>query len=433
MTFMNVAIVGFEVEGRAALDYWRNKGADVTVRDQDPSKDVPEGVKTQLGPNYLDDLDRFDVIVRTVGMHPKVILEKNPSVAGKITTNINEFFKVSPTKNIIGVTGTKGKGTTSMLITKMLEAAGKHVFLGGNFGTPAFNFLPELTEDSYVVFELSSFMLYDVKYSPHIAVCLMVAPEHLDWHDNEEDYYQAKANLFRFQKEDDIAIYFAENPISHRIASASPGKKIAYYDQPGAYVQDGNIMIDDKVLCATSELKLLGQHNWQNACAAATAFWQIEQNPEAIRKVLTTFTGLEHRLEFVRELDGVKYYDDSFGTTPETAEVAVKAFDAPKILILGGSDKGASYDNLAKTVAESNTRKVFVIGQMAGKITEALNKAGFADVMPGGGNMREIVNNCRGVAQPGDVVLLSTACASFDMFKNYKDRGDQFKAAVHEL
>lgn len=442
---MKVAIIGFGIEGKSALSYWLEQGADVTVCDQNPSLDIPEGVKRQLGMDYLLNLDRFDVIVRTVGMHPRVILEKNPGVHAKITTNINEFLRVCPTKNVIGVTGTKGKGTTSTLIVKMLEAAGKQVFLGGNFGIPAFTFLPQLTEDSWVVLELSSFMLYDVKYSPHIAVCVMVVPEHLDWHDDVEDYIESKANLFRFQNQHDTAIYFADNPTSHRIASASPGRKISYYAEPGAYVKDGDIMIDETVLCKTSDIKLLGEHNWQNACAAATVVWQIVHAPDAIHQVLTTFTGLEHRLEFVREVDGVKYYDDSFGTTPETAEVAIKAFTQPKVLILGGSTKNSNYSQLAQTIAENNIRKVILIGNPSHPVhhsatpdVEAALKAQGVTIIqslvkPGGAAMAEIVAAAKAAAKPGDVVLLSAACASFDMFTDYKDRGNQFKAAVHKL
>jgi len=431
---MKVALVGYGIEGRSALTYWQDKGADVTICDQNSNIEVPPGVPIQLGEQYLDNLDRFDVIVRTVGMHPKVILEKNPGVQDKLTTNINEFLRVCPTKNIIGITGTKGKGTTSTLTVKMLEAAGKHAFLGGNYGIPALSFLPQLTPDSWVVLELSSFMLFDLTLSPHIAVCLMVAPEHLDWHDDAEDYFQAKANLFAHQNEQDIAIYFADNLTSHKIASHSPGRKITYYANPGAYVEDDKIMIDQTILCRTDELKLLGQHNWQNVCAAVTAVWQVSQSPDAIREVLTTFTGLTHRLEFVREIDGAAYYDDSFGTTPETAQVAVQAFPKqPIVLVLGGSDKGSSYDALAQTVANAKMRKVVVIGAMAEKITQALNKAGYTDVVPGGNTMAEIVQICHDNAKKGDVVLLSTACASFGMFKNYVDRGEQFKAAVHAL
>lgn len=430
---MNVAIVGFEVEGKSALAYWQGKGAAVTVCDQDPHKEVPEGVAKRLGPDYLDNLEEFDVIVRTVGMHPRKILEKNPSVANKITTNLDEFLKVCPTKNIIGVTGTKGKGTTSTLILKMLQAAGKDAYLGGNYGIPAFSFLPQLAEESWVVLELSSFMLYDIKHSPHIAVCLMVAPEHLDWHSDAEDYLRAKSNLFVHQNNDDIAIYYAENEDSKRIASAGDGQKIPYYAAPGAFVDGDEIKIDDTVLCKTGDIKLLGQHNWQNVCAAATAFWQVEHNTSAVQQAVSSFTGLEHRLEFVREVNGVKYYNDSFGTTPETAQVAIEAFEQPKVIILGGSDKGASFDNLARTVASSNVRKVVVIGTMAEKITRALQNAGFTEIVPGGETMQQIVKTCENIAQPGDIVLLSTGCASFGLFKDYKDRGEQFKAAVNAL
>jgi UDP-N-acetylmuramoylalanine--D-glutamate ligase len=198
-------------------------------------------------------------------------------------------------------------------------------------------------------------------------------------------------------------------------------------------VQDDKIKIDQTEICETKELKLLGKHNWQNACAAATVLWQVNQAPDAIRKVLTTFTGLEHRLEFVRELDGVKYYDDSFGTTPETAQVAIEAFDEPKIVILGGSDKGSAYDLLAQTVTEAKMRAVVVIGQMAEKISIELKAAGVKNIIPGGNTMQQIVKICHDQAKKGDVVILSPGCASFDMFNDYKDRGQQFKAAVHDL
>ena len=430
---MNVAIVGFGTEGASALKYWQAQDADITVCDEDASKIVPEGVATQLGPDYLHGLGRFDVVMRTAGMHPSILLADNPGIEGKISTVMNEFMRVSPTKNIIGVTGTKGKGTTSTLIAKMLEAAGKQVYLGGNIGISPLDFLPELTADSWVVLELSSFQLFDLRYSPHIGVCLMVTPEHLNWHDDFADYARAKSNLFAHQTEQDIAVYFADNETSHDIASTSPGAKIAYFAEPGAYVYHGGIVIDNREVCKTNELQLLGRHNWQNACAAVTAVWQVTQDVPAIRSVLTTFSGLEHRLEFVREVDSVKYYDDSFGTTPETAIVAIEAFEQPKVIILGGSDKGASFDELAKTIKNNNVRRAILIGLMTPKIRAALEAQGFTDVTPGGNTMPEIVAAARAAAKPGDVVLLSTGCASFDLFHDYKDRGNQFKTAVGEL
>jgi UDP-N-acetylmuramoylalanine--D-glutamate ligase len=261
----------------------------------------------------------------------------------------------------------------------------------------------------------------------------MVVPEHLNWHDDMEDYIKAKSQLFSHQTANDVAIYFADNPVSHQIAGASPGAKIPYYAVPGAYLADDYITIDNQKICSVDELRLLGQHNWQNACAAITAVWQASHEIAPIRSVLTTFTGLEHRLEFVREVAGVKYYDDSFGTTPETAIVAIQAFTEPKVLILGGSDKGAAYDELAKTVKEQNVRHVVLIGETAPSIELALRNTGFSAITPGGTTMPEIAQTAQNAAKSGDIVLLSTGCASFGLFKDYKDRGDQFKQAVGVL
>ncbi len=415
------------------IDFWRKQGAIITICDQNTDAVLPHGVGAQLGDDYLHNLDRFDVIMRNPAVPPKVILEKNPAVGGKITTLINEFLRVCPTKNVIGITGTKGKGTTSTLITKMLEAAGKQVFLAGNIGISPFDFFDELTPESYVVLEFSSFMLMDITHSPHIGVCLMVVPEHLNWHPDMEEYTSAKARMFVHQTAHDVAIYFAENDLSHQIASSSPGAKIPYYSAPGAYVENDTIMIDNQVVCAVKDLRLLGKHNWQNACAATTTVWQVVQDVAPIRSVLTTFTGMEHRLEFVREVEGARYYDDSFGTTPETAIVAIEAFDQPKVIVLGGSDKGAEYDELAKIVASHNVRQVIAIGLMGPTIVSALGRAGYTAVTPGGTTMTDIVRAAHDAAKSGDVVLLSTACASFDMFKDYKERGNQFKTAVGAL
>ena len=430
---MKIAILGYDTEGKVSYDYFKAQGHDVTICDQNADVAVPEGATAVLGPSYLANLDRFDLLVRTAGMHPRKILDLNPDVASKITTHVNEFFRASPTKNIIGITGTKGKGTTSTLIAKMLEVDGRQLCLGGNIGVPPLGFLNELTADSWVVLELSSFQLMDVQYSPHIAVCLMVVPEHLDWHPDTDEYFNAKTELFTHQTSDDFAIYNADNENSTRIASTSKGWKVPYMSRPGAYVTDEQIVVDDQVVCSVHDLKLLGKHNWQNACAAVTAFWKVSQKMDVIRQVLTSFSGLEHRLEFVRELNEVKYYDDSFGTTPETAIVAIQSFEEPKVVILGGSDKGASYDELAKTVASSNVRKAVLIGEQAYRIQNALEQAGFIHFTPGGSTMTDIVATAASAAQPGDVVLLSTGCASFGLFKNYKDRGDQFKATVKAL
>lgn len=433
---MKIAILGYGLQGQSAYEYWR-EGNEVTVCDGNEAVALPADVERQLGPDHLKDLDRFDLIVRSPIVHPRDIAAANsPAILEKVTTVTNEFFRVCPTKNIIGVTGTKGKGTTSTLITKMLEAAGHMVYLAGNIGTPPLDMLKNGVEaDDWVVLELANFQLIDLKYSPPVAVCLMVVPEHLDWHGDDDEYFTAKSRLFRHQINGDVAVYFAENNISKRIAEAGQGQKIPYFTPPGATVENESIVIDGHPVCETNKLKLLGQHNWQNACAAVTAVWQVTQNVEVMRSVLTTFSGLEHRLEFVRELDGARYYNDSFGTTPETASVAIQAFEQPKVVILGGSDKGADYTELAKVIVGSDIRKVLLIGEQGGLIGAALAQAGVPEelMMAGGHDMARIVATARAEARPGDVVLLSPACASFDMFQNYKDRGEQFRQAVNDL
>ena len=431
---MKIAIIGYGLQGASSYKYWR-KDNQITICDQNEIKDPPKDVELRIGEDHLNNLQDFDLIVRSPSVHPRDIISANgEQIKDKITTNTNEFFKVCPSKNIIGVTGTKGKGTTSSLITKMLEAEGKKVHLGGNIGTPPLEMLEHgINESDYVVLELANFQLIDLKYSPHIAVCLMVVPEHQDWHEDMEEYVTAKKQLFIHQTPSDIAIYYSDNEISEDIASSGKGVKIPYFENPGANINNELVVIDGQTICRTDEVKLLGRHNLQNICAAVTATWQIDQNTEAIKQVTASFTGLEHRLELVRELNGVKYYDDSFATTPESAIVAIEAFKDPKVIILGGSDKGAEYIKLANTVAGGNVKHAVLIGDTAKSIEQALKNEGFSDYSVGSKDINEIVGLCKEKSSPGDVVLLSTGCASFGIFKDYKDRGEKFKKAVQEL
>jgi len=432
---MNIAILGFGLQGLSAYKYWGTPGNHITICDSREDLEVPSGATAQLGERHLANLDRFDLIVRSPIIHPRDIVAANsPDILAKVTTPTNEFLRVCPTKNVIGITGTKGKGTTCTLVAKMLEAAGKTVHLGGNIGIAPLEMLQgDIQPDDWVVLELANFQLIDLRYSPPIAACLMVVPEHLNWHNGMAEYIAAKQQLFVYQQPQDIAIYFADNQVSHQIASASPGKKITYFAEPGAYVKDEAVIIDNQTICQVRDLKLLGQFNWQNACAAATIVWQVVQDIPAIKSVLTTFSGMEHRLEFVRTVDGVDYYDDSFGTTPETAIVAIQAFKQPKVVILGGSDKHAEYDALAKAVVENDVRHAVVIGDTGPAIASALRNAGFEAITPGGITMEEIVAEAKKQARSGDVVLLSTGCASFGLFENYKDRGIKFHTAVGAL
>jgi UDP-N-acetylmuramoylalanine--D-glutamate ligase len=432
---MKIAILGFAGQGQSSYEYWDKDGNEITICDSNPDIEVPEGVKTQLGPNSLKNLDKFDLLVRTPILHPsKIVASSGPEILKKVTSNTNEFFKVCPTQNIIGVTGTKGKGTTSTLIAKILEAAGHKVHLGGNIGTPPLELLKgTIQANDWIVLELANFQLIDLKYSPKIAVCLMVEPEHLDWHENLREYIAAKQRIFAHQTKDDTAIYYAKNRNSVEVASVSSANKIAYMADRGAEVVDGYVRIRGQNIIKTEDIKLLGKHNWQNVCAAVTAVWQFTQDIVAIQSAVQNFEGLEHRLEFVRDLNRVKYYDDSFGTTPSTAQVAIDAFAEPKVLILGGSNKGSSYDELAKAVSNGNVKHVLLIGNRAQQIQEALDRVGYSGYTDGGENMAEVVRNAKDRAEAGDIVLLSTGCASFGMFKNYRDRGEQFQQAVKAL
>lgn len=432
---MKIAIIGFGKQGRSAFEYWQSADNQITICDKNELLELPEGAAKKIGSDYLKNLSEFDLIVRSPSIHPKDIIEANSEdIKSKITSVTNEFFKVCPTKNIIAVTGTKGKGTTSTLIAKILEADDKKVHLGGNIGTPPLDMLKnDIKAEDWVVLELANYQLIDLKYSPKVAVCLMVVPEHLDWHESFDEYVSAKKQLFVYQQPDDIAIYYSGNSQPKEIASVSKGRLIPYYQKPGAVVENDKITIEGHSICKTSEIKLLGKHNWQNICAATTAVWQVTQNVDAIRSVLASFSGMEHRLELVRELNGVKYYDDSFGTTPETAKMAIEAFTQPKIVILGGRGKDIPFDSLAEVVASNNVKNVIAIGETGLEIMKILANSGYTGVVKGEKDIESIARQARALAQPGDVILLSPACASFDMFDNYADRGEKFKAAVLKL
>ena len=451
---MKIGIIGWGVEGQSAFSYFGDEHQYLIVNEH-PRDDFPQqsdSVKVQYletekpigitgqAPDlsYLNGIENCDLIIFSVtsAKNLEAIFPPDDKFWTKAKTVQHIFFDKVKTKNILGVTGTKGKGTTSTLLTKMLEASGKKVFLGGNIGRSVLDFLDDVGADDWVVLELSNFQLYKLDKSPHISVCLMVVEEHMDWHPSMQDYVNAKANIFKHQSKNDIAIYFAGNEVSERLAGYSEGTKIPYFTQPGARVrEDGMIVVgeEEAQIISSREVKLLGQHNLQNICAALTAYWQVIQDSEAASKVLASFSGLEHRLEFVRELNGVSYYDDSFGTTPETAVVAMKSFPQPIILIVGGHDKGGDYEKLASEIIKDRVKHVIAIGAIAERITNALDKLGFKNVTTGLNNMEAIISEAQRLGEPGDVVLLSAGTSSFGMFKDYKDRGNQFKQAVLAL
>lgn len=435
---MNIAIVGFGLQGRSIYEFYKSKENQITICDKSLPEDLPTDVQTQIGENYLARLNRFELIFRSPSVHPDEIIKSNGrEILAKVTTNTNEFMRLCPTKNIIGITGTKGKGTTSVLIYKMLQGMNKNVHLGGNFGVPPLDLLREnIRPEDYIVLELANFQLIDFKYSPKIAICLLVEPEHLDWHSDVDEYYFAKTNLFRKQTDQDISIYYALNENSKRIASTGGGRLIPYYQSPGAFVAGNHIVIDGIPIIDVNEIKLIGQHNWQNICAATTAVWQIEKNSLAIANVLREFPGLPFRIELRKEVNGVKYYNDSFSTAPTATIAAIRAIPGSKILIIGGHERGIDLTNLVNEIKakEDEIKKIVLIGQSAKRVAENLDQVGFSKYeISTSKDLNEIVFKIHEQAQDGDKVILSPGFASFGMFKNFEDRGNKFNLAVENL
>ena len=433
---MKVAILGYGVEGEVSAKYFASQGHTITICDANPEKIVPAGWASQLGERWLRDLDRYDLILRTPSLRPEMIAAANPGVDLTLKMSSGLRYLLAHTEaTVIGVTGTKGKGTTTTLIAKMIEATGRKAIVGGNIGASFLGILDEAKSDDVVVLELSSFQLIDADRSPQIAVCLMVVPEHLNWHESFEEYATAKGKIFAHQQPDDLAVYNPANDVSAQLVQLSAGRHVPYGETPGAVISEDSVMIGNEVICRVDEVGLTGPHNLENVCAAVTAVWELlHHDVTAIRNVVTSFTGLEHRLELAGVIDGVKYYDDSFSTTPETAIAAMKSFPGAKVMILGGSDKSSDYAELATEIENHNVIHAFLIGDMASKIATELDTVGFSHytVVKWQG-MDRLVQTASHLVEPGDVVLLSPACASFGLFSDYKDRGNQFKAAVTKL
>lgn len=450
-THKHVAIVGFGVEGLSTLKFLKGKGAYVVVLDKKSKQDLPReyvqildelGVAGIFGPDYLSDLSSFDIIVRSPGIppHNQKLLEAALKGA-RITSQTKLFFDLCPCP-IIGVTGTKGKGTTSSLIYEMLKKAGKDIYLGGNIGTPPLDFLPNLTNDSVVILELSSFQLIDLDKSPHIAVMLMVTSEHLDYHKDTVEYVEAKRNILRHQDSSDIAILNRDYPGSNESDIHTEGQVFFVSRERevenGCFVRERAVWVrrrgDEQKIIDTKNILLPGKHNLENVCAAVLTAYLLGVEKETIFSVLKTFAGLAHRLQLVRTVRGVRYYDDSFSTTPETAIAAIEAFTEPEILILGGSSKGSDFAELGKVIREADNIKAIIgIGDEWQAIKDAIGESKLGVAIEGATTMQQVVLAAARVAAPGDVVLLSPACASFGMFPNYKVRGEQFQEQVNLL
>jgi len=433
---MKIAIAGYGVEGEANYNYWLSQpGNELTIVDESdtPKYPLPAGAKTILGTGAFEKLNGFDMVVRTAGLAPRKI-----TTDGKIWSATNEFFAKSPAP-IIGVTGTKGKGTTSSMIKSILEAAGKTTWLVGNIGTAALEALDQIKAEDVVVYEMSSFQLWDIERSPHVAVVLPIEPDHLNVHDDMEDYVNAKGGIRRYQTEGDVCIYHPGNDYARLIAFSNTVAPMIRYGislDGGVYERDGDFYNQEHIICSADVMQVPGQHNIENACAAMTAAQQLGIGDDAIAEGMRNFKGLPHRIEFVRELDGVEYYNDSFSSAPSASVAAINSFTQPEIIVLGGVDKGADFGELAATIkAHANVKEIILIGEIRAKLHAILSDAGITAVLTqlDARTMPEIVTYARAHAQPGDVVILSPACASFDMFKDFYDRGDQFRTIVKGL
>ncbi|MCL5970787.1 MAG: UDP-N-acetylmuramoyl-L-alanine--D-glutamate ligase [Patescibacteria group bacterium] len=459
-----IAVLGLSIEGLSSAKYLLAKGADLTICDQKVEKEFDKDlinylrsnkVNLLLGRRYLRNLTDFDLVVRTPGFPLwKAEIAKAQLLGVEITSQTKIFFDLCPGK-IIGVTGTKGKGTTSTLIYKLIKTERGKVFLGGNIGTPPLSFLDKVTKTSWVVLELSSFQLADLDKSPHIAVILNITSDHLfsaskdspNYHLSHSEYVEAKKNIVSHQEPTDFIVINKDYSSSINFAKYtkaaawffSKEEKVAF----GSYVKNQKIYLNDGLkphfICNIPDIKLRGVHNLENITAAITAAYLAGAPISAMATVIKTFKGLEHRLELVREYRGIKFYNDSFSTTPETTIAAIRSFSEPVILICGGSEKGSDYSKLGRELLADNIKSIILIGDTAFKIKKSVYEAAkttkkrVPEIIDGPRTMAEIVEKAYTEALSGEVILLSPACASFDMFKNYKERGLLFKEAVRLL
>lgn len=426
---MRIAIAGYGIEGKANYEYWNTPDNELVIVDEREilASELPIDANVMTGEGVFERLEGFDMVVRTASLAPWRI-----KTDGKIWSGTNEFFAQCAEQDIpvIGVTGTKGKGTTSSLIASILRAAGKTVHLVGNIGQPALEVLPDIQPEDIVVYELSSFQLWDLEVSPTVATVLMIEPDHLDVHADFDEYVTAKSQIAVNQLTTDRVVYYANNQWSAQIAKTSPGQRLPYPSEYTAHVRGDYFYHGESELCAVDQLQLAGEHNIQNACAAITAVWPWVQDGVMIAEGLRSFDGLPHRLKLVREFDGVRYYDDSIATTPGSAIAALRSFAEPKVIILGGSDKGADYTEVIELCKATGTH-VVTLGQTGEAIATLCRQHDLSYESADG--MHDAVRRARQSAVQGGVVILSPASASFGMFKNYADRGEQFIAAVNEL
>lgn len=434
-----VAVLGLGVSNRPLVRLLLEFGCSVVGCDRTPREKLEEevleleklGCKLHVGDRYLDGVEA-DVVFRTPGMHPG-----NPAIqalkerGAEITSEMEVFFEVAPC-HLIAVTGSDGKTTTTTLIAEMLRAAGKTVWLGGNIGTPLLPLARQMKKEDFAVVELSSFQLMDMRRSPQRALITNLAPNHLDIHKDMEEYVDAKKNIFRYQKEGDLLVLNADNPITASLRGPGETKFFSRLGEGDVCIRDGIICRGDTPVLPVSDILLPGVHNVENYMAAIAMVDGLASD-EDIRNVAKTFGGVEHRIELVRVKDGVRFYNDSIASSPTRTIAGLRSFPEKVILIAGGYDKHIPYDPLGPEICR-HVKKLFLNGATGPKIREAVERCpGEKPEMADCPDFASAVKAAAEAAGPGDVVLMSPASAAFDQFKNFMVRGNYFKELVKEL
>ncbi len=450
--FRKVAIIGLGVSNIPLLDYLYEKKANVTVFDErnidDISKEIMDKITLynftfHLGENCLENLKGFNVIFRSPSCLPtRLELQEEANRGAIVTTEIEMLMQMAPCK-VIGVTGSDGKTTTTSLINAILQRAGYNTYLGGNIGTPLFTRLSEMKPDDIIVLELSSFQLMGMEISPNISVITNITPNHLNIHKDYNEYIEAKKNIFKYQKEDEIVVLNYDNEITRNCAKEANSKVIFFSSKEkldnGFIVDEGIIKeCEDKVrkhILNTKDVILRGTHNYENiatAIAATSTLVDLDVAVDAVKD----FKPVEHRLELVKEIDGVKWYNDSVSSSPTRTIAGLNSFDEEIILIAGGYDKNLDYTPIAKPIVDK-VKGLILLGQTSDKIFNAVKQEledehKDLDIYVCD-SLEQTVLLAKKIAKPGQIVLFSPASASFDMFKNFADRGNKFKKLVNAL
>ncbi len=440
----NTAVVGIGVSNTPLINFLLELGARVSAFDKKSEEQLGEvgkqfkekGVKLVLGDKYMDELKGFDVIFKTPSMRiDSPALVKAKEEGSYITSEMEEFVRYCPAK-IYGVTGSDGKTTTTTLIYNILKQEGYRTWVGGNIGTPLFTKIEEMKNDDRVVLELSSFQLMTMNVSPEIAIVTNLSPNHLDMHKDMKEYVSSKKNILNYQNANDLLILNKDNKLTSSMAGEAKGRLAEFSTKEkienGAYFQHNKLYIKNKEVCTLDEIQVKGMHNVENLLAAFCAV-SDDVSIESMKKVAMTFTGVEHRCEFVREINGVKYYNDSIASSPSRTLAGLKSFEKPVILIAGGYDKNIPFEPLAEN-GYMNIKTLILIGDTKNKIKDAFDKVtrekNIDIPIIVEENFEEAIRKAESLAVSGDIVTLSPACASFDMFPNFEVRGNRFKEIV---